>query len=143
MGIWDDLLGRLRQTSEAAKKEATRRATQAAVDQVKKRVSDAADDFLGAAEKELEEAEAARKGRTTYAPSPESSTADDIIQRAQQAEDTWKQRQRPAHPTPEPEAAPTPPPAPKLTHAEQKAARRSRAEAELEALKRRLGREDD
>ena len=139
MGIWDDLLGRLRQTSEAAKKEATRRATQAAVDQVKKRVSDAADDFLGAAEKELEEAEAARKGRTTYTPSAESSTADDIIQRAQQAEDTWKQRQRPA----EPEAAPAPAPAPKLTHAEQKAARRSRAEAELEALKRRLGREDD
>lgn len=118
MSIWDDLMGRLKQTGDAIKTEATRRAAQATIDQLKDRVSSAADGLLDGMEEDLDKARAAREGRTTFSPSAEDPVADRIIA---------QERARSAPPR----------------FAEQKAARRAKAEAELAALKARLGQPDD
>ena len=62
MGFWDELWGRVQQTSDAAKEEATKRAAAAAVDRLKKQVESAADEALSSAERELAEAQQAREG---------------------------------------------------------------------------------
>lgn len=123
MSIWDELMGRLKQTGDAIKTEATKRAAQATIDQLKDRVSSAADGLLDGMEEDLEKARAAREGRTAYTPSSEDPVADRIIS---QDRDNQSARTAPAKPT----------------FAEQKAARRARAEAELAALKARLGKKD-
>ncbi|MEL6341977.1 MAG: hypothetical protein AAFV53_02515 [Myxococcota bacterium] len=129
MSLWNDLMNRLRKTGEAAKQEATRRATtaaaQATVDQVKQRISAAADSFLDSAEAELQDAQAAREGRPAYTPSESTSGADALIARAAELDAAHKAR-RPANINR----------APSFT--EQKAARKAKAQAELERLKQQL-----
>ena len=117
MSIWDELMGRLKQTGDTIKTEAAKRATQATIDQLKARVTAAADGVLDGMEEDLEKARASREGRTTYTPSSEDPVADQIIAQADQ---------------------PRPP-----TMAEQRAERRSRAAAELDAIKRRMGKSED
>jgi hypothetical protein len=60
MSIWDDLMGRFKQTSDTVKTEAARRAARATVDQVTSRIAAAADGVLGGLEDDLEAARAAR-----------------------------------------------------------------------------------
>lgn len=122
MSIWDELMGRLKQTGDTIKTEAAKRATQTTIDQLKARVSAAADGLLDGMEADLEKARVAREGRTTYTPSGEDPVADEIIAQS-------GQQSAPA------ERGPTP--------AEQRAERRARAAAELEAIKRRLGQSED
>ncbi len=124
MGFWDDLWGRIQQTSDAAKEEATKRAAAAAVDRLKRQVESAADEALSAAEQELAEAQGAREGRTEYRPSADGTTADSIIA---SSEAMLSARRRG-----EPTAAPT------TSYAEQRKARQEKARAELEALKAKL-----
>jgi hypothetical protein len=122
MSIWDELMGRLKQTGDTIKTEAAKRATQATIDQLKARVTAAADGVLDGMEEDLEKARASREGRTTHTPSSEDPVADQIISQADQ-----------------PRADAERPP----TMAEQRAERRSRAAAELDAIKRRMGKSED
>ena len=85
-------------------------------------MSAAADGVLDGMEEDLEKARAAREGRTTYTPSGEDPVADQIIAQAEQ-QTTPTERQP--------------------TLAEQRAERRARAAAELEAIKRRMGQSED
>jgi arginine utilization protein RocB len=124
MGFWDDLWGRIQQTTDAAKEEATKRAASAAVDRLKRQVESAADEALSSAEKELEEAQRAREGRPEYRPSADASDADSIIA-SSEAMLAARRRGEPAA-------------APSSTYAEQRQARQDRARAELEALKAKL-----
>jgi len=124
MGFWDDLWGRVQQTSDAAKKEATKRAAAAAVDRLKRQVESAADEALSAAEKELAEAQGAREGRPEYKPPADSTSADSIIA-ASEAMLSARRRGEPAA-------------APITSYAEQRRARQEKARAELEMLKAKL-----
>ena len=124
MGFWDELWGRVQQTSDAAKEEATKRAAAAAVDRLKKQVESAADEALSSAERELAEAQQAREGRTEYKPTEDRSTADSIIA-SSEAMLAANRRGQPAA-------------APKTSYAEQRQARQDAAKAELEALKAKL-----
>ena len=124
MGFWDELWGRIQQTTDAAKEEATKRAAAAAVDRLKKQVESAADDALSAAEKELAEAQQAREGRTEYKPTADRSSADSIIA-SSEAMLSANRRGQPAA-------------APATSYAEKRKARQDAARAELEALKAKL-----
>jgi len=125
MSIWDDLMGRIKQTGDTIKAEAGKRAAQATIDQLKSRVASAADGVLDGMEEDLEKARAAREGRPATGPSAEDPIADRIIAQEREA------------------LSGSTPSAPRPSFAEQKADRRARAAAELAAIKARLGKSDD
>lgn len=124
MGFWDELWGRIQQSSDVAKEEATKRAAAAAVGRLKKQVESAADEALSSAERELAEAQQAREGRPEYKPTADGSSADSIIA-SSAAMLAASRRGQPA-------------PEPTRSYTEQRKARQDAAKAELEALKEKL-----
>jgi len=117
MGFWDDLLKKGR---DKAAEEAGKAAARQTVGLVKKTVEGLAEDFLGFAERELEEAQAAREGRGEGLTSTEVDEAlPEVDAPTDEASDEVPARDQPT--------------------AEQLAAEReARARAELEELKSAL-----
>ncbi len=144
MGLWDDLFKRVKETGDVLKEEAGKAATRQAVEGFKKKASAALDDFASAAEKELEEAQAARGGRPepTLPGTAMDDDVDAMIHGAAELEASHRAARRPPPPPP------PPPPHSALqeidrvsrrpTLAEQRQAREDRARVELEKIKARM-----
>lgn len=123
MGLFDTLKQMLGRAESEAKRQAARQAGRQAVGAARKAVEGLGDDFLDAAENELEEGRQARSGREPL-PGLGPSATEDVLARTKAMEQQLEEsaRARGGAPSKVPELSPE-----------------ERARAELERLKRKKG----